>query len=99
MAVSCGCSPAASWSSPRCGHGAGSSRSGGVAHGDRPGVDTPFALDLEADVAVQPDGVLVLALHPEGERGRTARAKIGERVQQERAAEPTTALGAGHGDL
>jgi hypothetical protein len=53
-----------------------------VALGRRHRVDAPFACDLEADVAVQPDGVLVLGLHPEGERGRTSSAKLGQRVHE-----------------
>jgi hypothetical protein len=43
--------------------------------------------------------VLVRGLHPGGERGRTSRAKLGERVQHQRAAETEAARGAGDGEL
>src|SRR4051812_40486492 len=70
-----------------------------AASGGRPRVDTPFAVNLEADITVQPDGLLVLPLGPSCERCRTSRAQLGERVQQQRAAETEPARGAGHGEL
>jgi len=65
----------------------------------RPREDAPFAFDFEADVAIEPEGLLVLGLHAGGERGRAAGEKLGERVQHERAAEAETARGAGDGEL
>ena len=55
--------------------------------------------ELKADVAVQPQRVLVRGLHPGGERVGAQREELGERVQHERAAETAAALGAGDGEL
>jgi hypothetical protein len=56
----------------QCDTGGGETARQFVASGCRPRIYAPFAFDREADVAVQPEGLLVLGLHPGGERGRAS---------------------------
>src|SRR3954471_16483606 len=62
-------------------------------------VEAELTHDLEADAAVEAEGVLVRRFHPQVERRRALIEEITERVHEKRPADAETPLGTSDGDL